>query len=165
MNSNSLRNYITSVAFEGDILTLLQAFVSSSTKDVPAEAAILLLHMLKTTTVPPQAHASGFSPETMRHLSDTRRLAHQLRDVCASQVAINAEEAKAIDDAWSAAHAQQTRAWAEDALYRARNAIKETRHLNEQYVKGKKQVFNHRNTSNTTLIPPHQTGLYSRGNA
>lgn len=133
----SLQKLLISAAHDRGILPSLKSFVSSSSEILPAEAIHFLLQLLKTISLPSQAQAIGISPEAMRLLSDTRRMAHELRDACDAKMTFTPEKTNAMDDAWTTAHAKQAQAWAEDAMYRARDAIAKTR------IPRKKHVFNH----------------------
>ncbi|KAG6839538.1 hypothetical protein C0991_001776, partial [Blastosporella zonata] len=138
-----LRNFLANQ--NEAVFPSLKSFALSSTTDVPADVLQLLLRIRKTTNLASQAQAVGFPPETS-HLSNALRIAHQVRDTLASKVKATPEVSNMTEEAWSATHAEQTEAWAKDALCRARDAFQRMNTLNDQCAKGTKPAFNHEYT-------------------
>ncbi|KNZ76984.1 Mating-type protein A-alpha Y1 [Termitomyces sp. J132] len=80
-------------------------------------------------------------------LASAGKAAIELRNACISTGRVDLKESQRITETWDAIHEEQTRAWAEDALSRARAAVGLRTFVSDsQFDKAQRPVFNHEYT-------------------
>ncbi|GLB35908.1 putative homeodomain containing protein [Lyophyllum shimeji] len=95
----------------------------------------------------PQMHQTLGPTRITPQLEAIIQRAHEARDICAATGRVSHAEAQMNSKVWQAAHAQQTRAWADDAFSAFRNAAAKAKSpLAAQPPQGKQPVFNHEYT-------------------
>ncbi|KAG5650511.1 hypothetical protein H0H81_011989 [Sphagnurus paluster] len=140
-NSDSLRKLLSKISPHMSPICPPGPENSSDT----ASGVLLLLSQLAQQTSCSSLRQTGLSPTATRKLSEACiRAAKHLRDVSATDVSIPSDAAHAINKDWKAAHAQQTRQWAEDALSYVNHAIAKANSPDSgKPLKDKRQSFNH----------------------